>query len=170
MELTSSFVSELKRRARRMVRKGARQPIDADSLVQEACIKLLATRGTIPADREEALAYAARVLRNALVDQAQRRGAQKRGAGARRERLEDVQENLALDRPDLDTALDVHAGLQRLARVDDDLARLVEQRYFGRYTCREIAAARGVPAGVIEERLRAARRWLEADFRSRELA
>jgi RNA polymerase sigma-70 factor (ECF subfamily) len=163
LELTPSFLRELKRCAQRLVSDAN----SADSLVQEACVKLLATRAELPTEREEALAYAARVLRTALVDRALRSGAQKRGGNVVRRPLDEADLQIAFDGPDLDTALDIHDGLKRLERVDADLALLLELYYFGRYTCREIAAARGVPAGEIEERMRAARRWLQADLGSR---
>jgi RNA polymerase sigma factor (TIGR02999 family) len=163
MDLTPSIVRELERRARGLVRRGARAPVDAESLVQEAVVRLLGARDHLPETRDELLAYAARVLRTTLVDQAERRGAQKRGGQAVRHELDAVEFD-PLEGPDLDTVLDVHASLERLERIDADLARIVELRYFGGYSCREVAEARGVEPGEVEERSRLARRWLRADL------
>ena len=56
----------------------------------------------------------------------------------------------------------MHEALSRLARLDPDLARLVELRYFAGLTVHELAEALGVGESTVERQWQKARAFLFA--------
>jgi len=164
MDVTPSLYDELKKRARGVLRKERCTDHETLSLVNEACVNLLGGNPPEFEDRAAFLAYTASVLRNTLVNLAKHRRAEKRGGGVAPVPIDD--EKVAGDSKErLDIrVLDVNASLERLAVLDPSLAELVEMRYFGGYSCREIAEARRVETQSIEDRWRFAKRWLRKDL------
>lgn len=146
--------SELHRLAhfqRRALGSGA--TLSTTALVHEAFLKLSQGHTLAVQDRHHLLALAARAMRLVLVDAARARGAEKRGADLAVEGLDldliataaVAEEMLALDR-----------ALGRLEELDEQLARLVEWRYFGGMNDRELAEAFGRNERTIR------RDWLKA--------
>ncbi|MHC4845407.1 MAG: ECF-type sigma factor, partial [Planctomycetota bacterium] len=56
--------------------------------------------------------------------------------------------------------LDLNEALDELAAQDEELARVVEQHFFGGLAYAEIAALLGVTTRTIERRMATARGWL----------
>lgn len=164
MVLSDSVVKELEKQARRLKRFGG---IDPGSLVQEACVNLLKGKNDLPKERSDLLAYASRALRNTLVDIAKQRNAVKRGGRVGRQDLDAVEPAWTGPGASPEEVLDVHSALEKLARLDAHLARLVEMRYFGGYTCREIGEVLGDTEQRIEDRFKAIRKWLRTELRER---
>lgn len=162
MDLTPSLYDEMRRRARRVLRNEGCRDHETLSLVNEACVKMLKGQPPDPSNRGAFLAYSSKVLRTTLVDLAIRRRSQKRGGGVIHERSIDA-EDPARNRLDA-RILDVHAKLEALAAVDPSLSELVEMRYFGGYSCREIGESRGADTQSIEDRWRFAKRWLRREL------
>jgi RNA polymerase sigma factor (TIGR02999 family) len=119
---------ELHALAQRAMRgERADHTLQATALVHEAWVRLFPADDGPFESRVEFLSVAARAMRNALVDHARARQAEKRG-GARERVLLD--EALALyERPDLDL-LSLDEALGALEARDAELARLVELRFF----------------------------------------
>jgi DNA-directed RNA polymerase specialized sigma24 family protein len=57
-------------------------------------------------------------------------------------------------------------ALRALDREDENTARLVELRFFGGLTTREIAGLSGLPLHIVRRRLRAAQAWLRREIES----
>jgi RNA polymerase sigma factor (TIGR02999 family) len=138
----SLLYDELRRLARSKLRQ--HQPLtllDTTSLVHEAYLKLVAQTALPVTDRHHFFAYAARVMRSVIVDLARARQAERRGGDAEHVALDtDVAERVAAPE---DEVLRVHEALETLAQADEQLARVVEMRYFGGMTEIEIAQAMG---------------------------
>ena len=126
------------------------------ALVNEAWLKLAGAQLDVR-DREHYLALATRAMRQIVVDQARRALADKRGGHAVRVTLESSVAHV----DDLgEDVLALDAALQRLARVDERLAKVVEWRYFGGLTDPEMAALLGVTERTVNRDWRKARAFL----------
>ncbi len=123
-------------------------------------MRLVVGESTQPPEcRAEFLRVAARAMRNVLIDHARARGAEKRGR--RTEVAPELFDQLvcAFEERDLDPLV-LHEALERLASVDEQLARLVELRYFAGLTAAEVAAVEGKSVPKLERSWRLARAWL----------
>jgi RNA polymerase sigma factor (TIGR02999 family) len=157
-ELLPLLYDELRVIARRLLGdQGKAHTLQPTELVHEAWIRLIDQTRARPEDQTHFLRLAARAMRFVLVDHARAKGAGKRGGGRRRVTLGD---DVAAD---VDRAGDLVAldeALENLGRVDRDLERLVELRFFGGLKHEEIAANLGVSLRSVERDWRLARAWL----------
>jgi RNA polymerase sigma-70 factor (ECF subfamily) len=159
-ELTSALYNELYRIASRHLR--AERPnhtLQATALVHEAYLKIFDLRERKFADEVHFLAVASRVMRQVLVDYARARSAKKRGdpknmVPATSLEVEGEKGMELLDLIELDSAI------ADLAVEDENLARLIEMRYFGGMTAEETAEALGLSVHVVRHGLRFAQAWL----------
>jgi RNA polymerase sigma factor (TIGR02999 family) len=117
------------------------------ALVHEAYLKLVDQSRANWNDRAHFLALAAVVMRHILTDRARSRLAAKRG-GAHDVVTLDNDTVASDDRPG--ALLQIHEALDRLATVDERLARVVEYRFFGGLTHDEIAVALGVTVRTVD--------------------
>ena len=142
--------------AGRQIRRGARATLDTTGLVHEAWLKLEAGAHGFES-RAHYLAVAATAMRQILVDHARRRGASKRGAGARvtASALSNVGAPSYVD--DL-VAID--RALTKLEALDERLARVVEWRFFAGLDEAEIAAALDVDVRTVRRDWRKARAFV----------
>jgi RNA polymerase sigma factor (TIGR02999 family) len=131
--------------------------LSTTALVHEAYVKLSRDHGWTARDREHFLSISARAMRQIVVDAARARGADKRGAGVRLAALSGAEpereagphEILAIDR-----------AIAKLERVDPELARLIDLRYFAGLSLEEIRELTGTPERTQKRRFRAARALL----------
>jgi len=136
--LFAAVYPELKRLAHARLHGGGRNTVlDTTALVHESYLRLMQTGALGFDDRRAFFGYASRVMRSVIVDSARARLAERRGGQA---------EKLTLgSEPALNVAqhdehiLQVHAALEQLEQADARAAQMVEMRYFGGYTDREIA-------------------------------
>jgi RNA polymerase sigma factor (TIGR02999 family) len=131
--------------------------LETGALVHEAYLRLVDQTRIHWNGRAHFFGAAAQVMRRILVDQARRRLATKRGAGAAHESL-DVAVTIALE-PDLNV-LALNEALDRLAHTDAELARLVEMRYFAGLTLDETAEVLGISVPTVKRDWNVARAWL----------
>jgi RNA polymerase sigma factor (TIGR02999 family) len=157
-ELVPSVYGEMRAIAAHLLR--AERPghlLDTGALVHEAYLRLVDQRRIQWNGRAHFFGAAARAMRRILVDQARRRIAGKRGAGAVHEDL-DLALQIAIE-PDLDV-LALNEALDGLALMDPDLARLVELRYFAGLTLDETAEAMDMSPQGVSRDWAVARAWL----------
>jgi len=146
---------ELARIRLRDYRSGA--TLDTTGLVHEAYMRLMGRSHVKPEDRAHFLALASRAMRFVLLDVARARGRRKRGGGRRIVPLDTVQvaaEQRAADLLSLDQALD------ELRMHSERLADLVEYRFFGGLTYREMSLVTGRSVATVERDWVRARAWL----------
>ncbi len=101
-------------------------------------------------------------MRHILVDFSRRSNAQRRGSGETVEDLDSICVGAEGRRVDL-LALD--ESLRELEQVDSRVARVVEMRYFGGHTDREIAEALGISVITVRRDWEDARSWLFSRMR-----
>jgi len=136
--------------------------LQATALVHEAYVRLIKQEDVEWQNRAHFFAVAAQAIRRILVDHARARGRGKRGGGLQRVRLD---ENVAvLEERDLDlVALD--ESMEKLARLHERQARIVELRFFGGLTLKEVGEFLGVSPRTVDGDWRMARAWLRRELR-----
>lgn len=136
--------------------------LQTTALVNEAYLRLIGQKRGRWESRKHFFGIAARLMRHVLVDYARKYNAEKRGAGCVTVTLEHYDE--VADTPDVDI-LAVHEALERLARFDEQQARIVELRFFGGLSIRETAATIGIGHATIEREWNMARAWLRDELK-----
>lgn len=161
-DLFSAAYEELRRLAG-SVRRGERShTLSPTALVNEAWIKLAASRELVVESPLHFKRIAARAMRQVLVEAARRRTAQKRGGGAA---LVTFDEALTAGLETADDVLGLDAALEELARLEPRQALMVEYRYFGGLDVRETAEALGISEATVLRDWRVARAWLARALR-----
>jgi RNA polymerase sigma factor (TIGR02999 family) len=157
----ASLYPELKRVARaRLYQQGRGDGMSTTMLVHESFVRLVGARGLRLEDRRHFFAYAAKTMRNIIIDSAREQLAERRGAGAEHVTLGDLEAmQVAVDGTSHELVR-VNDALQQLEAVDPDLAELVEMRYFGGYSESEIAELHDVAERTVRRRWDKARAWL----------
>lgn len=152
-DLTALLYSELREIAHRQHAARGDDTLATTDLVHEAYLKLVDQSRAQWNDRAHFLAIAAVAMRHILTDRARARLTAKRGGAKELVTLDD--EIVASDdRPG--PLLQIHEALDRLAVIDERLARIVEYRFFGGLTNEEISTVLGVTVRTVE------RDWVKA--------
>jgi RNA polymerase sigma factor (TIGR02999 family) len=125
------------------------------ALVHEAYVRLLGSDQPEWDGRGHFYAFAARLMRQVLVDYARKRRAAKRGKGV--ELLIEDTADLGERATDL---LAVDEALTQLTEFDPRKSRIVELRYFAGMGVDETARAMGLSVATIRRELRMAEAWL----------
>jgi len=158
-QLLPLVYEELRRlAAHQMARERPGQTLQATALVHEAWLRLVGDeRERLWNSRTHFFGAAAEAMRRILVENARRRFSQKRGGGAARVELEDLE--VAAEADD-ESLLLVHEGLEKLAAHDAQAAELVKLRFFAGLEQREAAALLGLPERSAGRLWAYARAWL----------
>lgn len=161
-EFPSVVYAELRELARRFL--GGERPghtLQPTALVHEAFLRLSGRAGLAGLSRGEFLNAAAAAMRRILVDHARKRRALKRGGANQRVALDDTvarYEERAVDLVGLDKALNC------LGRLDPQLLRIVELRFFIGLSEEEAGSALGISGRSVRRAWRVARMWLSREL------
>jgi RNA polymerase sigma factor (TIGR02999 family) len=159
--LFAAVYPELKRLAHARLHAGGRNTVlDTTALVHESYLRLVQTGALGFDDRRAFFGYAARVMRSVIVDGVRARQAERRGGRAEKVTLGN-EEAFDVARHDAHI-LQVHAALEQLEQADARAAQMVEMRYFGGYTDREIAEALDLTERTVQRDWEKARLLLRA--------
>jgi RNA polymerase sigma factor (TIGR02999 family) len=157
-ELVSLVYNELRRLAGRYLnRENAGLTLQTHDLIHEAFLRLIGQRHVDWQNRAHFFGIAAQMMRRILTDHARRRSYGKHGGGVRRVALDDVPDVAAGSDADI---VAVDEALTELKGVDEELAKIVELRFFGGLEHDEIAAVLGVSNATARRRFRIAKAWL----------
>jgi RNA polymerase sigma factor (TIGR02999 family) len=141
--------------------------LSTTAVVHEAYLRLADQRAATWGGRAHFFALAARVMRRVLTDYARRHRAGRRGGpDGRRIALDDADAAgmlIAAERASELLALD--EALDRLARHDERLARVVECRVFGGLSTAETAEVLGTSPRTVEREWALAKGWLYQELR-----
>jgi RNA polymerase sigma factor (TIGR02999 family) len=161
-QLLPLVYAELRRiAARQLRRERVGHTLQPTALVHEAYLRLIDQRQVDWHDRAHFFGVAAQIMRRILVDHARRHGAAKRGEGVRCVSVDDARGVPAANEIPI-LALD-HA-LDRLQKVDAELARIVELRAFGGLTIEEAAHVLNVSSSTVKRDWRTAKAWLTREL------
>ena len=150
--------SELHRLAHHyMGRERPGHTLQTSALVNEAYIRLIDWKNVRWQNRAHFFAVSAQLMRRILVDFARERNYLKRGGGALQVSLAEA-ESLPLERNEDLVALD--EALAKLSQFDDRKGRVVELRFFGGLSVREVAEVLKVSEETVMRDWRLAKVWL----------
>ena len=153
--LAAVVYGELRHMAGRYLRQERNgQTLQTYDLIHEAFLRMMGQRHVDWQNRAHFFGIAAQMMRRILTDHARRRAAVRHGGGMRLV----VPEDLAAQ-PDGDI-LAVDEALTELKEVDEELARIVELRFFGGLQQDEMAAVLGLSTATVNRRFRIAKAWL----------
>lgn len=131
------------------------------ALVHEAYLRLVGNKTIVWENRAQFFYIAAQVMRHILVDHARKHNAQKREGGAPRIYVDDVVGLSVTTDVDL-IALD--DALRTLSDLDEEQHRIVELRYFGGLTIKEVAEVLNVSEMTVSRRWKTAKLWLHHEL------
>jgi RNA polymerase sigma factor (TIGR02999 family) len=161
-QLFADVYAELRDLAARYMRRERKShTLQPTALVHEAYLKLV---GQSPVDwhgRAHFLAFAAKAMRQILVDHARRHGATKRGGGRH---LLALDENLALESNRNVDLLALEDALTKLATLDPRQAQMVELRFFGGLSVAEVAKVMAISKRSVEREWTMVRAWLRREL------
>ncbi|MCW5656524.1 MAG: sigma-70 family RNA polymerase sigma factor [Burkholderiaceae bacterium] len=159
--LFAAVYPELRRLAHARLYGGGRNTVlDTTALVHESYLRLVQTGELSFDDRRAFFGYASRVMRSVIVDSARARLAERRGGDARPVTLADEPAAALLQQDE--HIMQVHEALQQLEQADARAAQMVEMRYLGGYSDKEIAETLDVTERTVQRDWEKARMLLRA--------
>lgn len=159
-QLMPLVYDELHRRAHLYLRRERPgHTLQTTDLIHEAYLKLVKLPDTHWEARDQFYAFAARIMRNILVDHARsKRRAKRDGLRISITRADPATPEQDLDLVALDQALD------RLAKIDERQVQIVELRYFGGLSLESTAAALNISRATTARDWNVARIWLHREL------
>lgn len=157
-ELLPAVYDELRRIAKYyMSRERSFHTLQPTALVHETYLKLIDQRQADWQNRAHFFGLAAEIMRRILVNHARDRVAQKRGG-----ELQQVSMSVAIDtfqKQEVEI-LALNDALIELAKIDERKSRVVELKFFGGLTSKEIAEVLQISDATVEREWSFARAWL----------
>src|SRR5579872_1197699 len=143
--------------AAKLAHEAPGQTLQATALVHEAYLRLVGGAQPRFETRGHFFTAAAEAMRRILIDRARGKGRLKRGGGAARLQLNEL--DLASPPPD-DALLALDEALSRLEKEDPVKAELVKLRFFAGLTVEQAAAALDISRATADRYWSFARAWL----------
>ena len=161
-ELVPLVYTELRGLAAAFLRREGRgHTLQPTAMVHEAFMRLVDQTRVEWKGRAHFVAVAAQTMRRILVDHARAKKASKRGGGRVRVTL---QSDLAISPEREEDVLALHEALEKLQTVDPRQAKIVELRFFGGLTVKEVAEVLGVSTRTVENDWTMVRAWLRREL------
>jgi RNA polymerase sigma factor (TIGR02999 family) len=155
---------DLRRLARQRLRSlTPGSTMQATALVNEAYLRLVEAGTVDYRDRAHFFAVCATLMRHIVIDQARTRSRDKRGGDWRRISME---ESDLPSSDDDENLLALDEAMNRLAKVDERKARVVELRFFAGMTNGEIAEVAGISVDTVKRDWNFAKLWLARELKS----
>lgn len=142
---------------RELARRSGGSTLATTDLVHEVYVKCVDVTRVAWQDRAHFQAIACRAMRQILIDRARRNRTQKRGP---QRWLLPLQDAVVMAEQRSEELLALDDALDRLARHDERLARVVECRFFGGFTLEETASILGISQRTAERAWQRARSYL----------
>ena len=162
--LFSALYAELHRMAKReLARHGAGASLSVTTLLHEAYLEISARDGQSFPDEARFMGYAARVMRGLIIDHARSRNAIKRGGEFEITSLENHEVENPADANELSAISD---ALNHLAKVEPELAELVDLKFFCGFSFSEIGALYNLSERTLQRRWEKARIYLHRSIRA----
>lgn len=134
-------------------KNGVGKTLSPTALVHEVYMKLLASEETEIKNKNHFIAVCCNAMRWVIVQDYRKKNTDKRGGAGEKATLS---ENIVFEGNEAVEVLALNQGLERLEQLDQELARIVEMRFFGGLTTQEVADALEVTTRTVE------RKWLKA--------
>jgi RNA polymerase sigma factor (TIGR02999 family) len=131
--------------------------LQTTALIHEAYVHLIGAQSLEIQSRGHFFAIASQQMRRILIDHARARAAHRRGAGVANLELDGVEIGSVPRGIDL---LLLDESLHELQQLDARAAKVVEMRFFGGYSDKEVVEALGVSLATVRRDWEFARAWL----------
>ena len=154
---------ELRRLAHYYLRsERSEHTLESAALVNEAYLRLIGGEPVELQNRDHFFAVASRLMRQVLVDYARSRKAAKRDGGLR------VSLSNAMDVPitNEQDLLALDRALEKLGRIDERQARIVELKFFGGLSSTSAASVLDISRATVDREWAVARLWLHRHIRT----
>ena len=162
-ELMPLIYDELHRQASRSLSKERPgHTLQTTALINETYLKLIDQRDVDWQSRTHFFAIAANLMRRILVDYARTKNREKRGGNVVKFPLEELGDIGEKEKSVNLIALD--EALERLEKIDEQQARVVELRYFSGLNLEETAEALKVSRTTVANDWRMAKAWLHREL------
>lgn len=135
--------------------------LQTTALVNEAYLKLVDQEEASFHNRSHFMAIAAIAMRRILISYARKRNAKKRGGNETPVTFED---GMAAREVRIEELLDLDAALDKLEQMNERQAKVVQYRFFGGLTYKEIAKVVGDTEHSVRYDWRVARAWLKREM------
>ena len=156
--LFARLYDELHRMARReLARSGSDMATSPTTLLHEAYLDMAARGSLAFPDRLRFLAYAGRAMRALVIDRVRARGALKRGGDLH---ITSLDTHVADQVAEPAQLAHIGAALDELAKIDPDLAGVVDLKFFCGFSVPEIATLLQVSERTVQRRWEKARALL----------
>jgi RNA polymerase sigma factor (TIGR02999 family) len=156
--LTPLVFNELHKSAKRqMARERDGHTLQTTALINEVYLRLVDLEGVGWQDRAHFFAICARLMRRILTDYARSRSYLKRGGDVRRVTLDEAL--MVTADPTLDLVA-LEGALSKLGEVDSRKSSVVELKFFGGLTLKEIAEVLNVSSDTVTRDWNLAKAWL----------
>ena len=150
--------AELRRIARRYMRnERVGHTLQTSALINEAYLRLIDAQQVRWENRAHFFGIAAQLMRRVLVDFARSRSYKKRGGGALQVSLD---ETMVITKERGEDLVALDEALSALSELDERKGRVVEMRFFGGLSEKEIAEALTVSPETVRRDWRLAKSWL----------
>jgi RNA polymerase sigma factor (TIGR02999 family) len=162
-ELLPLVYEELHRQAARYLRRErAGHTLQTTALIHEAYLRLIDQRDVQWESRTHFFAIAAQMMRRVLVDYGRAKHREKRGGNDVQLPIEVV--TLVADEGNGIDLIELDEALTRLAKMDQQQARVVELRYFGGLSLEETAEALRFSRATVARDWDVAKAWLRREM------
>lgn len=135
--------------------------LQTTELVHEAYLKLVDQKEANFNNRSHFLAIASMAMRRILISYARKKNAGKRGG---KEIPVTFNDELVVEYADTEQLIDIDDALQKLEKMSEKQAKVVEYRFFGGLTYKQIAEAMGETEHSVRYDWRVARAWLKREL------
>jgi RNA polymerase sigma factor (TIGR02999 family) len=157
-KLLRRFYDELRQLAAvQLNREWGAKTLQATELVHEAWFRLCGDEQPNFANRRHFFGSAARAMRQALIDRARGRQAEKRGGSVERVQLDEILELPGGSDVDL---IELDNALRQLEALDALQVRIVEMRYFLGFSIEQTGEALDLHPSAVNRQWESARAWL----------
>jgi RNA polymerase sigma factor (TIGR02999 family) len=165
-QLIPLVYAELRRLADSFMRgERGNHTLQPTALVHEAYLRLIDQREVNWQNRAHFFSIAAETMRRILVNHAHSSQAAKRGGRTVRLSIDEAINFPGV--PDVDLVL-LDEALDRLASFDAQQSRIVELRFFGGLTIKEVAEITELSTATVEREWRTAKAWLHHQISAKE--
>ena len=160
--LFSSLYFELHRLAKlELNRHGAHEKLGVTTLLHEAYLDIAGRESVRFPDRARFMGYSARVMRGLIIDHARSRAAIKRGGEMEITSLSTDAGQAPTDTREL---LLISDALDGLAKIEPELAEVVDLKFFCGFSFTEIAALENLSERTVQRRWEKARIYLRREI------
>ena len=162
--LFSTLYAELHLLAKRqLARNWQPASLSVTTLLHETYLDMAACDGPVFPDRARFMGYAARVMRGLIIDHARKHSALKNGGEFKITSLQPDLIGKAVDAAEL---LAINDVLEQMAKVEPELAQLVDLKFFCGFSFSEIAAMQMISERTVQRKWEKARIYIRYSMRT----